>query len=75
MLENARYQVNIYEKVLVSLCKKDPNNRNAHYNVFRNKLNGVLDMLTYDKSLSADEYSKVWYELTTHFDEVYKNIK
>lgn len=75
MLENVRYQANFYEKVLVSLCKKDPNNRRVHYNVFRNKLSGALDILAYDNSLTSDEYSKVCDELTNHFDELYENIK
>lgn len=76
MLEVAKYQLNMYKKILVSLCKKHPEDTRYYKTLYRGKVDGVLDMLAYDDSFTTDKYVEVTQELKESFErEVSEMLK
>ena len=76
MLEVAKYQLNLYKEILVSLCKDHPEDAEYYKTLYRGRVDGVLDLLSCDSSLSIDEYVKVTQELKERFErEVNEMLK
>lgn len=76
MLEEAKRQLDMYKKVLVSLCKKCPEDARYYRTLYKGKVEGVLDLLACDETLSTDEYVEVTQELKESFErEVNEMLK
>ena len=68
MLENARTQLDHYKVVLVYLCKHYPHDANKFKLMYMGKIDGVCDMLAYDKTISLEEYPVIVAELKESFE-------
>lgn len=76
MLEVAKYQLSMYKKILVSLCKDYPEDSRYYKTLYKGKVDGVLDMLACDDSLTTDKYVEVAQELKESFErEVNEMLK
>lgn len=63
--------VNYYCEVLDELCKNNIENSCTYYFTFIDKLSGVFDMLSYDKSLSLEECENFHNECLDKLEEIY----
>lgn len=67
MLEVAKHQLEMYKKILVSLCKDYPEDTRYYKTLYKGKVDGVLDLLACDDTLTIDEYVEVVQELKESF--------
>lgn len=76
MLEEAKRQLDRYKKVLVSLCKKYPEDASYYKTLYKGKVEGLLDLLVCDDTLSTVKYVEVTQELKESFErEVNEMLK
>lgn len=76
MLEVAKHQLEMYKKILVSLCKDYPEDTGYYKTLYKGKVDGVLDLLACDDTLTIDEYVEVVQELKESFErEVNEMLK
>ena len=76
MLELAKNQLEMYQKILVSLCKDHPEDARYYKTLYKGKVDGVLDLLACDDTLTIDKYVEVTQELKESFErEVNEMLK
>lgn len=64
------------KETLVSLCKNYPEHAEYYKTLYKGKVDGVLDLLSCDDTLTIDEYVKVTQELKESFErEVNEMLK
>ena len=70
MKELAMNQVSMYAECVVKLCKDDPENTSFYKTYYDGKVDGVIDMLSFDSQLSQREYVELSQKLKTYFKVV-----
>lgn len=71
MKEKVYEIVNGYCEILEKLCKNNNEKSCTYYLSFIKKLSGVFDLLSYDSSLSSEEYVNLHNECLDKLEEVY----
>lgn len=76
MKELAMNQVSMYAECVVKLCKDDPENTSFYKTYYDGKVDGVIDMLSFDSQLSSREYVELSQKLKAYFKvEVERALK